>query len=181
MNLNGKLLVAPPGVDGFWKKTTILITDHGSDGTLGVIINKPTNYSLMEFGHEMNYNLNAKGYLQVGGPINTQWLAMIHTADWIGKHTMPINQLFAISSADDIIPRLSKKDAPRYWRLMLGLCAWAPGQLEDEIEGSSPWENDLSWCVVNPTVELLFKTNKDKQWKAAIELIASEFSKSFLI
>src|SRR3954451_9756301 len=42
-SLRGRLLVAtPPLVDGNFDRTVVLVLEHGDDGALGVILNRPT-------------------------------------------------------------------------------------------------------------------------------------------
>ena len=175
----GKLLVATPTVKGFWAKTCILITDQEPNGLLGIITNKPSPSTLREFGREMDTPLAVKGYLQLGGPMNTNWLSLLHTSEWTCSHTERISEKFSISSAEEILPRLSRNDRPQYWRLLLGLYGWLPHQLWSEIEGTS--ENTLSWCIIEPTIELLFKSNGQQQWKLALEQVSQEFSESYLV
>jgi len=51
MELVGNILIAPPAVkQGFWNKTVILITEHTPQGTLGIVLNKASTMSVIDFG-----------------------------------------------------------------------------------------------------------------------------------
>ena len=182
MKFTGNLLISPPIVrNSFWHKTVILITEHGSNGTLGLVLNKSSNLNVIEFGKQLNMILNVPGMVYLGGPINSQSLSLLHTNDWHCKNTMQINEHFSISSADDILPRLSSGDAPRQWRLLLGMCGWAPGQLSAELMGVEPYKKETSWITATADLDLVFDTDGHEQWCSALDQSAREFAQSILL
>ena len=88
MNLPGNLLIAPPAVqETFWDKSVILVTEHYSAGSVGLIINKRSSYSIVEIGDRLNLSLEFPGYVYIGGPINTKVITILHTNDWKCKNT----------------------------------------------------------------------------------------------
>jgi putative transcriptional regulator len=181
MNIVGNLLIAPPSVkNSFWSKSVIMITEHGIQGTLGLVLNKPSNLSIMEFGKQLNMILNIPGMVYIGGPINNQSLALLHTPEWTSKNTLQISDQFSVSSADDILPRLSLGDSPKEWRLFLGMSGWANGQLINEIKGNEPYRHETSWITASPTSELVFDFEGKDQWCKAIDQSASEFAQNLL-
>jgi putative transcriptional regulator len=181
MKFVGNLLIAPPAVKNtFWHKTVIMITEHSIQGTLGLVLNKPSSMSIIDFGKELDMTLNVPGMVYVGGPVNNQSLSLLHTTEWVSKNTLQINEEFSISSADDILPRLSMGDCPREWRLFLGMCGWANGQLLNEIKGSSPHQRKNSWITATPSRDLIFDSDGSSQWCAALDHSAMEFAQNIL-
>lgn len=181
MNLVGNLLIAPPAVkSGFWYKTVILLTENHSDGSVGLVLNKRSHMSIVEFGEQLGYNLDLPGFVYLGGPVNVKSLSFLHTNDWVCKNTMRINNRFSISSADDIVPRLSRGDCPNQWRIFLGMCGWGPDQLINEIKGAHPWEHKNSWCTATATEELVFGSDNKDQWCAALDRSGQEFAQNIL-
>ncbi len=182
MDLTGKLLIAPPIVKGnFWYKTVIMMTEHDADGSIGIILNKPSNIPLMDFGKELGIDLGLTGYMHLGGPLNVKSLCLLHTSEWSSKNTMIINDKFSISSDDSILPRLSTNDCPNKWRVFLGVCGWGPRQLENEILGKKPHSHEASWCVSSATEDLLFNYNNKSQWSKALDQSGLEFARSLMI
>jgi putative transcriptional regulator len=182
MNLVGNLLIAPPAVKGnFWHKTVIMVTEHSIQGTLGLVLNKESNLSIEQFGEQIGINLDIPGMMYIGGPINNQSLTMIHTPEWLSKNTLRINEKFSLSSADDILPRLAVGDRPKKWRLFLGMCGWAHGQLLNEIKGVAPYQHQNSWCIASPTVDLVFDSEGKDQWCAGIDQSGKEFAQNILM
>lgn len=181
MNLVGNLLIAPPTVKGnFWHKTVILVTEHSHQSSVGLVLNKPSELSLFQFGDQLGVSLDIPGYVYVGGPVNPQSLTLLHSNEWSCNNTMKLNNILSISSSGDILTRLSLGDCPIYWRLFLGLCGWAPNQLLSEIKGIAPWKHENSWCITNSNFDLVFDTDGNEQWCKALDNSASEFAKNIL-
>ena len=177
----GNLLIAPPAVKGnFWYKTVILLTENHSDGSVGLVLNKRSQMSVVEFGEQLGYDLDLPGFVYLGGPINVKSLSFLHTNDWVCKNTMRINNKFSLSSADDIIPRLASGDTPRQWRIMLGMCGWGQNQLKAELEGVHPWKHGHSWCTATADEELVFGSDNKDQWCAALDRSGQEFAQKIL-
>ena len=181
MNLVGNLLIAPPAVKGnFWHKTVIFVTEHHSQGSVGLVLNKRSNLSVKDLGEQLGFRLDIPGFVYQGGPVNVKNLTFLHTNDWVSKNTMQINDTFSISSADDILPRLAIGDKPERWRIFLGLCGWAPTQLLGEIKGSPPYTHNTSWCLSRADLDLVFGNDNNEQWCNALDRSGLEFAQSIL-
>ena len=182
MNLIGNLLIAPPAVKGsFWYKTVVLITEHHAQGSVGLVINKRSQLSIRDFGNQVGIPLDIPGYVYQGGPVTPHSLSFLHSNDWVCKNTLQVNEMYSISSADDILPRLSMGDHPKYWRLFLGLCGWGPTQLEGEINGTPPWKKETSWCTSTADLDLLFESDNKEQWCNALDQSGKEFAQNILL
>jgi len=181
MNIVGNLLIAPPAVKGnFWYKTVIMVTEHDQSGSVGLVINKRSQTSIVEFARSLGIHLDVPGFVYMGGPINTKSLSFLHTNEWRSKNTMRINEEFSLSSADDILPRLAAGDCPERWRLFVGMCGWTQGQLLGEIQGKAPWNITTSWCWASSSIDLVFDSDNKDQWCSAIDQSAQEFAENLL-
>jgi putative transcriptional regulator len=181
MNVLGNLLIAPPTVkNNFWHKTVILITEHNIQSSTGVVLNKKSELTLKDFGQQLGYNINYPGHVYIGGPVNPKSLCFLHSSEWLSSNTMRINNQFSLSSAEDILPRLSIGDVPRQWRLFLGMAGWGPGQLLGEIKGTPPWTHQNSWCLTTANYDNVFGHDGNDQWCRALDLSAQEFAQNIL-
>lgn len=181
MNLVGNLLIAPPAIKGnFWYKTVILITEHQPHGSVGLVLNKRSQLSVKDFGRQLGFDLDYPGYIYQGGPVNVKSLSFLHTSEWSCKNTMRINHECAVSSAEDILPRLAMGDCPKRWRIFLGMAGWGPGQLLGEIKGNPPWNHNNSWCTASSNLNLIFNSDNKDQWVASLDRSASEFAQNIL-
>lgn len=181
MNLIGNLLIAPPAMKGnFWYKTVVLITEHHSQGSTGLVLNKRSQMSVVEFGEQLGFQIDVPGFVYLGGPVNVKSLSFLHTNEWVSKNTMRVNNHFSISSADDILPRLAMGDTPDRWRLFLGMCGWSPNQLESEVKGIPPRDIETSWCTAKYDSDLVFGLDHNDQWNAALDRSGLEFAQNIL-
>ena len=73
----GSLLVSEPFLlDSYFKRAVVLLSEHDSQGTLGFILNKPTDVKLNEAVDDFpEFDVP----LYFGGPVETDTLFYIHT------------------------------------------------------------------------------------------------------
>lgn len=181
MNLVGQLLIAPPVVKGnFWYKTVIMVTEHHVHGSVGLVLNKRSTLTIEDFGAQIGLPLNIPGYVYQGGPVSPQSLSFLHSNEWRSRNTLRINDEFSLSSADDILPRLSMGDMPRRWRIFLGLCGWGPNQLVEELNGTPPRLKEHSWCTSSCDLDLAFDSDQKEQWCQALDRSGLEFAQTLL-
>jgi putative transcriptional regulator len=181
MNLTGKLLIAPPSVRGnFWQKTVIFVTENHIRGSMGIVLNKKSKMPIREFAQQCGVECNIPGVVYVGGPVNVKALTLIHSSEWSCSNTMHINNEFSISSSHDLLHKLATGDRPYKWRLVLGLCAWAPEQLENELKGVDPYSHNMSWLIATPNHNNVFELEGPDQWTTSIEQSGLEFVQTIL-
>ena len=182
MNLIGNLLIAPPAVKNtFWHKTVILVTEHNIAGSMGLVLNKASTLSINDFGDQLGYDLDQEGWVYMGGPVDIKNLSYLHTSEWTSINTMRVNDKLSISSAEDILPRMADGDMPHSWRICLGVCGWAAGQLEAELKGIAPWKKESAWCTATGDLELIFGSSGADQWCNALDRSGLEFAQNMLL
>jgi len=72
VDYTGRLLVATPALrDPNFVRTVVLILDHDSDGTLGVVINRPTEMPVTSVLASWNDFVCPPDVLFQGGPVST--------------------------------------------------------------------------------------------------------------
>ena len=181
-NLIGNLIIAPPAVKGnFWYKSVIMIVEHHSQGSIGIVLNKRSHLTINELGERLDLDIDLPGFVYIGGPVSPNSLSLIHSNDWSCSNTMQLNDEFSLSSSSEIMKRLSKGDTPKKWRLFFGMCGWAPKQLYKEIKGISPYTHNTSWCTVSSDYDLVFESDSRNQWVTSLEKSATEFAQNILI
>jgi putative transcriptional regulator len=98
--LTGRLLVATPLlVDPNFRRTVVLILDHDEDGSLGVVVNRPTTIDVAQVLEQWAELTTAPGVVFQGGPValdSALGLAAITGAD--GR--VPVEQVNGVESHD---------------------------------------------------------------------------------
>jgi putative transcriptional regulator len=137
----GRLLAASPSQkDPFWAKSVVWLYEYNQGSYAGLIINKPSDKTCEDLARHHGIAWSCNRSLHVGGPVNPSALILQHTTDWRTPNTQYIQHSdLSLSSHKSMLTRLSQGDEPEQWRLILGYCSWAPGQLERELMSSQGW------------------------------------------
>ena len=166
MNLTGKLLISMPSLeDERFYKTVIYMCAHSSEGAMGIIINKKIDYDLYpdlleQLGIDKPLG-SKKLYVRYGGPVESGRGFVLHSDEVTQKETLSINKGIALTSTSEFFEDLSKGNGPKNSILALGYAGWGPGQLDLELKANG-------WLQVLGDKELIFDTQLDKKWEAAI-------------
>ena len=78
-----------------------------------------------------------------------------------------------------MIEKMSMGNMPAMWRMVSGICGWAPGQLHAEINGHQPFKSDKSWLTLQPTDSIMFEYDGEEQWQRAIEMSSKQMINHF--
>lgn len=173
MNRAGQLLVAHPSQTAqLWRHSVIYITEDHSTGTVGLMLNKASTYSLREIMASKGLDCLSDRTIYTGGPVTPTALVMIHSGTWWSSNTLGVSQEVSISSDTFMLEKLAQGDEPLDWRIVCGVSSWAPHQLEDEI-------NRQMWLTCSASRDIIYEWDGDKQWHKAIELCSSEILSQF--
>jgi putative transcriptional regulator len=158
---NGSLLVASPELtDATFARAVVLVLRHGDDGTVGVVLNRPTNLVPAELFPELKDGVGTyAGNLFRGGPIAPTRLVYLVRGLAAANVSGPevLDKVF-LSIDDASLPDMVRlADGTNDLRLYAGHAAWVPGQLQSEI-GAGGWQ------VLRATPELVFHTDPGSLW-----------------
>ncbi len=167
MELKDHFLIAMPGLnDDYFSRTVIYICDHNEQGSMGLVINQPTDLSLKELAAKLNFMMSdGKVYpeqvIMAGGPTNLERGFILHTqTEHQYNHSFVITDRLTLTTSEDIIESLSTLQAPEKFMLALGCASWKPHQLEKEIQN-----ND--WLIMEANEAILFDIPWENRWTAA--------------
>lgn len=171
MSLKGKLLVAHPNLkdNDFFEKSVIYLYEHDTKGAAGIILNKTTEFAVEALVDQKGLPYYGSEVVYKGGPLNTRAICILHTDDWYSSNTLSVNS-FGLSSDNFMLEKLSMGNEARNWRMFAGMCGWAPGQLEAEIEGKTPYGKDKGWLTLDASEDIVFNYDGDDQWVKAVDL-----------
>ena len=167
MDLNGKLLVAMPGMaDPRFEHSVILLCAHSDEGAMGLIINKPVaDLSFAKLLDQLKIPRDPMGRdirVHFGGPVERGRGFVLHSPDYGGgPATMQIAGGFGMTATLDVLEAMAAGQGPDRALLALGYAGWGAGQLENEIA-----RND--WLTAEPDANLIFAENDGGKWTAAL-------------
>ena len=166
--LTGQLLIAMPSLrDPRFARTVIYLCAHNEEGAMGLVINRLVGSikfaDLLEELELTSAPTAAGRYpsVQFGGPVETGRGFVLHSDDYLGNDSMPLEDGLALTATVDILRDIALGTGPDSALLALGYAGWGPGQLDGEIQ-----EN--SWLCVPSDREILFGSALDDKWEKAL-------------
>src|SRR5262245_51584614 len=132
----GKLLISAPFLNDIFKRSVILPTEHNEDGSVGFIINKPTDLKLHEVVEDFP-RFDAKVY--IGGPVQQNTLNFIHKANDILEGGYEVLNGLHWNGNFELLKILIENGSldPEDFKFFLGYAGWNPNQLINEINHNS--------------------------------------------
>lgn len=166
-SLRGKLLIASPALaDPNFERAVVLITEHGEDGAMGIVLNRPSDAGVAEVVPDLEPVTGGEPIF-VGGPVQPEALVVLgeftdpEKAAWIV--TADVGLVSAQTDLEDL------PDAVRRGRVYAGFSGWGSGQLEDEI-------SEDAWIVEAPIPPELFPDDPDKLWSDVLDRMGGEYA-----
>lgn len=160
----GKYLVASESMpDPRFRQTVILVVKHDAQGSLGVIVNQPSQVPLSEV-----VDGGGPGLLYFGGPVQTRVLSMLFRSDETPGTATPdegegpeivrvigkVGFILGFQAVVDLHARLGDQE-PR--RVYAGYAGWSAGQLKAEIDNGG-------WYLVADSDHPIFSERPESVW-----------------
>ena len=164
----GKLLLSEPFLkDYFFKRSVIMMLDHDEFGSMGMIINRETEYFISDLVDGFP-EFDSRVFL--GGPVQTENIFILHRkGDLITGSQEVMPGLYWGGDFEQIkemikLGVLKNTDL----RFYLGYSGWSKGQLDGELK-----EN--SWIVADSKNEYLFANQPKDLWGNILEIYGNDY------
>lgn len=151
----GFLVAAPSLACPFFNHTVVLLIDHGSDGSFGIVVNKTAPVRFRDVLGDLRVPIEVPSPpelpVHVGGPVSpdTGWLVFDPEDGGIRPgEALPIGVSLALTSSVDMLKKIAVGDGPRRVIMSLGYSGWGPGQLESEMKEGSWIPTDVDPSIV---------------------------------
>ncbi len=156
----GVLLVASPSLsDPNFRQTVILICDHGSAGTLGLVLNRPTNLLLSEALSDVPSLQGTAHLLFAGGPVQPDAMLMLfRLAQEPAQARLVLDGIYLGGNRKDLERVIAKPAPAETFRAFAGYAGWGPGQLASEMAQGS-------WRVLPADATSIFEKNPADLWQ----------------
>ena len=179
---NTSLLIAPPGMpDPRFRNAVLMLTHNNRTGSFALCLNRPTNITINDLLEDHPIECNLPMTVYWGGPVNPNTVWMLHSSEWETEHTVLIDDQWAMTSNMDMFEQMAEGILPRQFRVFAGYAGWAPGQLEQEMQGIAPRKREHSWLVAdNPGPEWVMEQPEDLLWENATTLCSHQAVDSWL-
>jgi putative transcriptional regulator len=174
-SLANQLLIALPALaDPNFARSVALICQHDDDGAMGVVVNRPSEYTLGDVFEQMGIATGDEALREqvvlAGGPVHPERGFVLHDGGREWDSSLAVADGLFVTTSRDVLEAIAGGDGPPRAVVALGCAGWGAGQLEYEL-------TENSWLTVPADAELLFSTPLDARWQAAAGRIGVDMTR----
>lgn len=164
----GKVLVSEPFLgDHYFKRSVVLLTEHGEKGTVGFLLNKPLDIDIKELLSDFP---GEEASICMGGPVGSDTVHYIHMLGDIVPNSVKVTDNIYWGGDYEVLKNmiLTGRIDPLQIRFFVGYSGWDPGQLDREI-------SENSWVVGEFDEKLIMESSEPAAWKIFLEKLGGKF------
>lgn len=166
--LRGQLLIASPALrDVNFRRTVVLVAEHGEEGAMGVVLSRPSEAVAADAAPALAGLVDATAVVHMGGPVEPQAVIILAEFDDPDESASIVFDDVGFVRAD-ADPELLVGTTRRA-RLFAGYAGWSAGQLEAELE-------EESWIVEPPLADDVFTDDPAQLWSAVLRRKGGPFA-----
>ena len=158
---DGTLLIASPDLeDPNFAHTVMLVLRNDANGTIGVILNRPTTLVPAKIFPELAASIGSyTGKLFRGGPVASSRLLFLVRGLAAATVQGPevVEKVFLAGDPEALPDIVRLADGTKDLRMYAGHAEWMPGQLDREIAAGG-------WQTRPATAEIVFEANSTALW-----------------
>lgn len=165
----GVLLLANPMMpDPNFKRTVVLIVEHGPQGSLGFVLTRPAGYNLSDVTDSFG-PIDVPVYY--GGPVELNTLHALHSLGPSVPGSLEVAPgIYWGGNVAEVLAKVVSEEPPEsQYRFFLGYSGWSGGQLEGETE-------EKSWIITPAKGETLWPTQPEDLWRETLRSLGNEYA-----
>ncbi len=155
----GIFLIASPSLrDPNFQQTVILLCEHGPEGALGVVVNRPTQITITEVLPHVPVLEGQHHKVFAGGPVQQQHLLILYRTPQNRADSHHVfDSVYLGGNAKALENLLRDPSSLDNLRAFIGYSGWAPGQLENEMQTGS-------WLTHPADPAIMFEADHRRLW-----------------
>ncbi len=126
-SLRGQLLIAAPQLVDYFRRSVVLVLEHGEDGAMGLVLNRPTDAEVVDAVPGLAEMAAPGDVVHAGGPVEPTSVLALGDFEDPEQAGSAVTGTLGLLDPDRPAPDL------RRLRVFAGHAGWAPGQLDAEI------------------------------------------------
>lgn len=168
--MKGIFLIAAPSLrDPNFRQTVVLLCEHGTEGALGVVVNRPTAMSISEALPRVPI-LEGQGHVIFsGGPVQTNQIMMLYRLNERLDNSHHVFEKVCLGGDAAQVDRiLTANVGHEAFRAYLGYSGWGPGQLESEMKAGS-------WFTIPADPKAVFDKDPAHIWRDIVCALGEDY------
>ncbi|MCC7114877.1 MAG: YqgE/AlgH family protein [Burkholderiales bacterium] len=164
----------PAMVDPHFAHTLTFVCEHGPNGALGIVVNRPTDMTLSALFEQIEVELAdaqlGRSPVFYGGPVQMDRGFVLHRPLGNWQSTLAVSDDVGLTTSKDVLQALARGEGPRDVLVSLGYAGWSAGQLEQELAQNA-------WLTVDADAGVLFDVPPEERLPAAMSKLGIDFSR----
>jgi putative transcriptional regulator len=164
-SLRGSLLIAGPQLlDPNFRRTVVLVAEHGDEGAMGVILNRPSGMDVSDAAPDLEPLIGSEAPIFAGGPVQpTSGVVLAEVTEADEPIFEDVVLVPGLNELADVI------DGAGRIRVFAGYAGWGPGQLDDEIARDD-------WIIEPARPEDVFSESPEALWERVLERKGGQYA-----
>ncbi|MBS0300315.1 MAG: YqgE/AlgH family protein [Proteobacteria bacterium] len=169
INLTHHFLIAMPAMaDSVFSKTLTYVCEHNEQGALGIVINRPTDLTLINLFKQLDIPpgdaFTESVPVLFGGPVQLDCGFVLHQPVGKWQSTLTVNGEVGLTTSLDILKAIANAEGPNQVLIAMGYAGWAAGQIEHELAQNA-------WLTVPASTSVIFDLPTEERLPAAMQLL----------
>jgi putative transcriptional regulator len=167
-SLRGQLLIASPSLlDPNFRRTVVLVAEHGDEGAMGLILNRPLEAEVTEAAPPLAELVDDGDALFQGGPVQPTSVVILARFEYPADAGALVLDDVGFVAAEADFEELG--DTLLEVRVFAGFAGWGEGQLESELERDD-------WILEPARPDDVFTLDPEALWSSVLERKGGQFA-----
>jgi putative transcriptional regulator len=164
-SLRGSLLIAAPQLlDPNFRRTVVLVADHGDEGAMGVILNRPSGMTVADAAPDLEPLIGPDAPIFAGGPV--QPTSGVVLAEVVEADEPVFDDVVLVPGLGELADVV---DGAGSIRVFAGYAGWGPGQLDDELGRED-------WIIESAQASDVFSEEPEALWGSVLERKGGQYA-----
>jgi putative transcriptional regulator len=152
------LYASPAQQDPNFAESVVLLVEHGAEGSMGLIVNRPTRVPLRELLRGVEVPLKRDLRFYWGGPVEPKAiLALVRTKRPSASARSVLPDVYLTGELADVREALEQEDPSGRLRVFTGYAGWGAGQLAAEVRAGA-------WVLDRADARSIFAPDTEQLW-----------------
>jgi len=153
------LYASPAQQDPNFAESVVLLVDHGPGGSLGLIVNRPTNVPLRELLGGVSGREAAELRFHWGGPVEPRAILALVRGSWASDSAHPVlPDVHLTTDLAEVRAVLAGREPGSRLRVFMGYAGWGAGQLAAEVRAGA-------WVLDRADAPSIFGPDISELWQ----------------
>lgn len=159
-----KFLVAGRNMrDPRFAEAVLLLVEYGTQGAMGLIINRPTDVKLSLAFPKIGGLKQSKDIIYVGGPVNPDRMFLLIRSKAVPDDSLHVFEDIYVSSSEKALRQMiGSANAGKRFHVYAGYAGWSPRQLDHEVMRGD-------WHIVQADARTIFDKKSSEIWPELIQ------------